>query len=728
MQIWSESVRTGRFAGLFTAALAAGVWFCPAFVSPSMAAEAQEFEIARTSDPIEEQRTRADNPWNISPETIEAPGIDPKTGLRSESAGGIPVQPNDDELAAKLVEWVLLRDNGEEQTFEEITDFIKANPDWPRLSAIRNKAERAIDFENNDKSLLAWFEAYPPRTIEGATAYAEALYRGGLRDEAAEVAQRAWIRFNMKQSDERAFLARFKGYLEAAHHQARLDRLLWDNRRTAARRQMKRVDKGYRALAEARILMLQRKRTAGKALKKVPESLAGNQGLVYEWVRWNRRREKDTVAIEALLAFGGEMTHQKRWWTERQLLARRALGNDDPATAYRLVKDHGLKNGVEFAEAEFMAGWIALRFLDMPHPAFEHFSNLYKNVRTPISLSRAAYWAGRAAEAAGDGDIARQWFRTAARGHMAFYGQLAGQRIGIATDPEPPREPEIMPGAVDSFERDQMVRAIRLLASLRAAQADAKKASRKEKIDPAGDPTGFLAQLDDSKALVPFLRHVARRAATVEDWILTARLARDSGRIDIAVYIARRAARDGVVLSELGYPTIVLVQDIAPGPALLHALIRQESAFDVEAHSRAGARGLMQLMPATARTVARRLKVKGHSTARLTSDPYHNLVLGGAYLESMLTRYEGSMIMAVAAYNAGPHRVDKWIIDNGDPRGTLDDAIDWIESIPFSETRNYVQRVMEALPIYRQKLDGAQIAALRDEDIAGQLPGYEAPN
>lgn len=237
----------------------------------------------------------------------------------------------------------------------------------------------------------------------------------------------------------------------------------------------------------------------------------------------------------------------------------------------------------------------------------------------------------------------------------------------------------------------------------------------------------FLASLDDEKALIPFLRHIAWRSKTRTEWVKAAKLARDVGRPEIAVYIARRAARDGVMLRDLGYPTLVVEGELPLNPALLHALVRQESAFDPGARSRAGARGLMQLMPATARRLARDLAIKGHSTRRLTTDPHHNLILGSAYLDTMLTRYEGSMVMALAAYNAGPHRVKKWLKENGDPRGSLDDAIDWIESIPFSETRNYVQRILETLPLYRWKLGDERVVLLRPEDLTRGLPGYDRP-
>jgi soluble lytic murein transglycosylase len=704
--------------------LTMAVWFSPPAISLSHAIEGQAPVMARAVEPDELQGRPDAAPWGPVAPRIKPPEVAPGTRMWPQPGDGFPLEPTDDRLVEKLVEWILLTDRGEMQPFRQIADFIKENPDWPRLGALRNKAERAITPDNDDGSVLTWFRAFPPRTVQGATAHAAALERIGKKEEAIAVLRRAWIAFDMKADDEKMFISRFGRHLEPEHHWARLDRLLWDNRRSAANRQIRRVGKDYRKLAEVRLLLMRRRGNAGKAMKTVPKRLTTDQGLVYEWVRWNRRKENDDVAIAALLSLEGKRSHPKRWWTERQILARRALLEGDSKSAYRLIREHGLNRGVARADAEFLAGWIALRFLGKSRTAFEHFSHLYDDVRYPISRARAAYWSGRAAEAAGEQQIARQWFHTAAHNTTTFYGQLAARRIGTEATPVPSREPEISPVARIEFERDELVRVARILVSLRDQPHAANKPAAKGKPDPHGDPRAYLVTLNLDTVLKRFLRHIARQSDTAEKWSLAAQLARDSGRIDVAVYIARRAARDKVVLGELGYPTMVLAEGVPPEPALLHAVIRQESAFDVSARSRAGARGLMQLMPATAKNVARRLKVKGHSTARLTSDPHHNVALGSAYLDSMLARYEGSMIMALAAYNAGPHRVDRWLEDYGDPRGSLNDAIDWIESIPFSETRNYVQRIMEALPIYRQKLNGTQVAVLRAEDIAGRLPGY----
>lgn len=719
---WGRSGWTGRRAMPYAVTVAAALWFSPLTSTLSFADEGGGIVLARAVEPDELHRKPAVSPWGSASPDMSNPATRPPTAVWPPTGAGGAAQPSDDRLARKLVDWLLLTDPDEDQTFAEIADFIRTNPGWPRLGALRIKAERAITDDDSDGAILAWFQAYPPRTVEGAAAYARALERIGDTEEAASIVRRAWTEFDMPAEDEKAFLSRFGGYLKPEHDWARLDRLLWDNRRSAATRQMKRVDGDYRTLAEARLRLIRRKRNGSAAFASVPDRLAKDPGLIYEWVRWNRRKENNDVATAALLAFKGGQDHARKWWLERQILARRALLDDDPETAYRLVDEHGLDGGVARADAEFLAGWIALRFLGNARAAFGHFSDLYESVRYPISLARAAYWSGRAAEAAGEEQIARQWYSTAARHPTAFYGQLAARRIGAAAPPLPQQEPQVSPAARAEFDRLELVRAVRLFISLqKAAAAPADDASA----DPRGDPRQYLATVDEDRLLKPLLRDIARQSESAEQWTLAAQLARDSGRIDIAVNIARKAAVDGVVLGDLGYPTMALGDDMPPEAALLHALIRQESAFDVGARSRAGARGLMQLMPSTARRVARRLKVKGHSTARLTSDAYHNVALGSAYLESMLSRYEGSMIMALAAYNAGPHRVDKWIKDYGDPRGSLDASIDWIESLPFSETRNYVQRIMEALPIYRQKLTGSQVALLRAEDLAGSLPGYE---
>lgn len=693
-------------------------------VCASGAATASELpaELARIEEPDEIRKNSGLEPWGKTLEAPTAEGLDgggPESGVLAP----IPMEPVQDRLVGKLVHWVMLHDPALEQPFEELAAFIGANRNWPGSTALRIKAERAIDASTPTQAILRLFDAHRPLTLEGSVAWSRALLRSGEDSRAVENIRRTWIHFDLDRVEERNYVAEFGEHLRTEDHIARLDRLLWDNRRTAASRHLDRLGEGRRALADARVRLMAERGGVDAAVERVPSWLENDPGLVYERVRWRRRKDMTDSAAELLLGYNGDMVRPDRWWTERQILARRLLRDGDPAMAYRLVQGHGLTDPADRAEAEFLAGWIALRFLDKPQAAFGHFAALYDFVSYSISRARGAYWTGRAAEAAGEEDIARQWYRAAAEHGTTFYGQLAADRLGIDLPPPAGHEAKIDPAEAEAFERDDLVRLARLMIGLKATRPE--QSDFAEDVDPAISPVAFLAGLDEEEALIPFLRHIAWRGRTTTEWVKAAQLARDAGRTEIAVYVGRRAAREGVLLRDLGYPTMVVEGKLPLDPALLHALVRQESAFDPGAHSRAGARGLMQLMPATAKRVARDLAIKGHSTRRLTDDPYFNLTLGSAYLDSMLSRYRGSMVMALAAYNAGPHRVDRWLEEYGDPRRSLDDVIDWIESIPFSETRNYVQRILETLPIYRWKLEDAHVVLLRPDDLTLGLPGYE---
>ena len=715
---------TKPITGRITATCFSFTIFAAALMAaPAMATE-MPAQMARAEDPARQDGGNTIDPWGQGANRPVIENIDRPDGPAITETL-VPIQPVQDRLVEKLVHWVLLMDDEREQSFQEITEFVASNPGWPKRSSLIRKAESAIDDTTPDRLVLEWFDHRAPATLEGAIAWTRVLLRAGRERKAMEAARRNWVRFDFDKSEEQAFLQEFGHYLEPEDHAARLDRLLWDNRRSAAGRHKDLLGEGRRALADARLRLMAQRGGVDAAIEQIPGWLENDPGLYYERVRWRRRKEMNQEAAELLLGFRGDMVHATRWWTEREILARRLLRDGDPRTAYKLVSTHGLSGGVKRADAEFLAGWIALRHLDDPYAAFSHFSALYDFVSYPISRARGAYWTGRAAEAAGKDEISEQWYRVASGHGTTFYGQLAADRLGIQISPPTGHETRIDPLEAENFERDDLVRLVRLLIGLRVTSTAAD--NEDELVDPAQSPLAFLASLKGDQALVPFLRHIAWRGNSTTHWVKAAQLAKDAGRAEIAVYIARRAAQDGVMLRDLGYPTMVVEGELPLDAALLHSLIRQESAFDPEAHSRAGARGLMQLMPATAKKIARDLEIKGHSTDRLTKDPYHNLTLGSAYLNDMLTRYEGSMVMALAAYNAGPHRVDKWLEENGDPRRSLDDAIDWIESIPFSETRNYVQRILETLPIYRWKLDHSKLVLLRPEDLTLGLPGYDRP-
>jgi soluble lytic murein transglycosylase len=421
------------------------------------------------------------------------------------------------------------------------------------------------------------------------------------------------------------------------------------------------------------------------AVAQVPDQLKGNPGLVYERLRWRRRKGKVAAALEMLEMAPDRPPRAEMWWRERAYLARAALAMGDVEVAYRVVRRHGQTSGADLADGEWLAGWIALRFQGKPAAALAHFETMYQTVTYPISRTRGAYWAGRAAEAMGDSAAAARWYRLAAAHPLAFYGQHAAARLGPENGMALPDGPAISGFEFGAFYQRELVRVTRL-----------------------------LAEIGERKLVRIFVRHLSRIAETPAERILIARLAQYTDRTDLAVWTARRASLAGVDLIDHGYPMLPLPEGRGPDPALVLAVIRQESGFDPKAVSPTGARGLMQLQPATARKVSRMLGTR-YSKRRLTSDPDYNLTLGRAHLAELIAAYDGSYVLALAAYNAGPRRVKRWIKAFGDPRRGSAQAIDWIESIPLGETRNYVQRVLEGLFVYRLRFDRSNIVVTMGE-------------
>lgn len=592
-----------------------------------------------------------------------------------------------ERLPAKLLLALELASSGD---FATVVDFIAQNPDWPYQNGLRLRAEELAADQPAD-IVLEWFKRFPPLGTRGTLALAQAKIAVGQVEEANALVRQAWINANLDAAEERAFLDRYRGVLSDADHLARLDRLLWDDQVPAARRMMTRVEEPYRQLAEARIRLMRREGGVDAVVAKVPESLRNDPGLIFERLRHRRRSNDVEGARDLLLNLPHTLRRPADWWTELSYVIRRTLAAGDVSLAYRLAKDHRQDGGPSLAEAEFLAGWIALRSLKDTAEARTHFQTLYGAVRYPVSLARAAYWAGRAADAAGDPVAAQDWYRRGARHMTTFYGQLCAYRLGEDPAAFQVPEPVPTPEQIARFDKGDLARLTRM-----------------------------MAEIDERDRVKLLFRHLTQNAGTPVDYALVARLALAMDMPDQAVRVARRAEREGVPLTTLGYPLLtVKLPDDGLDPALVHAVIRQESGFDREAVSRAGARGLMQLMPETARLVAKELKI-GYKAHALTEDPTYNLTLGRAYLKAMIEDL-GGVPGALAAYNAGPGRAKRWQRDNGDPRGDEDSLVDWIESIPFDETRNYVQRVLEGAFVYRLRL-GAPTPPLPAARAASATP------
>lgn len=577
-------------------------------------------------------------------------------------------------LLAKLVRWMTYTNPRSGASFEEITSFMESSADWPLMSQLQRRAEEAITAATPNDRILSWFKDHEPVTVDGGMAYARALLAVGQEDKAVKLIRETWGEGGFGIMQERQFLTLFSEYLRDQDHWRRLDRLLWDKQDGPAGRMLLKVSPGRRVLAQARLALQDGKSNPEPLLAQIPKELRDDPGLIYDRVRWRRQKDQDEDAIDLLSHPARNQIRPDLWWQERGILARRALQKGLISRAYQVAADHGVDvKTTQYADAEFLAGWVALRFLDDRDTAMSHFQRLWDNVTTPLSRSRAAYWAGRTAEAQKDPQAARDWYTKGARYLTAFYGQMSSSRLDEHHWPLPP-DPLPTADDIKRFDGRELTRVIRIL--LEMGETDNLRA--------------FFIRLND------VTQAPGERA-------LVGKLAMEGGRSDLAVTVARRADRDSVFLVGAGWPVPPLAAQDGPEKALVLALIRQESGFIADVQSPVGARGLMQLMPATAAGLAKALKVK-FSPQKL-DDPDFNVRLGSAYVSDLLDDFEGSYILTLVGYNAGPARARRWIKEYGDPRDPNVDVIDWIEMIPFTETRNYVQRVMESVSIYRRKLD-----------------------
>jgi soluble lytic murein transglycosylase len=575
-----------------------------------------------------------------------------------------------DPLLPKMLRWVEASRPGTPGRFPDIAEFIQKNPDWPAQKALRSHAEEALAGES-EAVAAEWFKRYPAVSASGKIREAEILLNAGDVEGGNAALRAAWISTDFGPLDEKNFLAHHGAPIRPEDHIKRVDRLLWDGQSEAARRMLPLLPADYRAVASARLALAAQARNAEAVAAQVPPQVRSDPGLLFEQLRYLRKKDMTAAAVQLLLAQPNDLVRPAAWANERQAIARQVLASGNAALAYRIVEQHGLIEGSAFSEAEFLLGYIALRYMKQPELAFEHFSQILTRVSTPFAKGRAGYWGGRAAEAQGKSELALRWYAAGADHMATFYGQLAAHQLGRDAPPRPVPEPVPTADELAQFDTNEVVRAAR---------------------------TFF--ELGDAAHGKVFLLHLANNASSPTTFGMLATLAENSGHIDLAIAVAKRAIEAGTPLMIHGYPTTELPSGGTAEKSLLFAIVRQESAFERDAISRVGARGLMQLMPATASSIAAKMQLP-FSPDRLTSDGIYNALLGRTYVESLIDDFGGSYALAIAAYNAGPGRVRQWLHDYGDPRGGSIDMVDWIEMIPINETRNYVQRVLENLQIYR---------------------------
>jgi soluble lytic murein transglycosylase len=576
-------------------------------------------------------------------------------------------------LLIRIVEWNILRvATRTDADFAATWRFLRDNPDWPEPEVLRRQAEDRIGPDTPANEVFRYFTAFPPLTSTGQMRRLEAAQAARPND-VARLARDSWQKATFRTSDENDFLNRYGHLLTPQDHIARFDRILLEGRPQVARELLSKLPPDYQPLAYARLAMAVRAADAPTVLRGVPAARLNEPEVRLERARW-ARRTGDLNEAKALIA-GPKADQSAAWWSERNLLARELLAAGRPADAYAVVVGHGLTKGGAFADAEFLAGWIALRHLKKPADGQKHFQTLYDGVSTAISKSRAAYWLGRSHEAAKRPKEANEWYAKAAGFGQTFYGQLAARKV---------------PNAGTRLPSDPV-----------ASAADRQSLGGRDLVSVAR----YLGQAGDADRARPFLLQLARFVTAPGETALLAQLAIELGRPDIALTIARRGVENGVTLFDAAFPVVDLGATGSIERALALAVTRQESAFNAAAVSSSGALGLMQLMPGTARDVAGRAGVP-FVQDKLTRDPAYNVQLGSKYLAEMLQKFGGSYELALAGYNAGPNRVARWLESIGDPRAGKIDMVDWIEMIPYGETRNYVQRIMEGVGVYRDRLNG----------------------
>lgn len=576
-------------------------------------------------------------------------------------------------LLDRYVEWSILRAAPRaEAGFSATWRFLRESPDWPEPEVLRRQAEDRIGPETAPQEVFRYFTAFPPLTSTGHMRRMEAAQTASPND-LKKFASDSWRSATLRNADENEFLNRYGHLLSGEDHIARFDRLMLEGKPQVARELLAKLPPDYQPLANARLAMATKAPDAVTVLRGVAPAKLDAPAIKLERAQWMRRTGSLDDA-RALLA-APVANQNDAWWNERNQVARDLLAAGRAADAYAIVVPHGLTRGVSFAEAEFLAGWIALRHLKKTADAQKHFQTLHDGVTTDISKSRAAYWLGRTHETAGRAKEANDWYSRASAFGQTFYGQLAARKL--------PRT------------------AARLPADPVASDSDRQSLGGRELVTMAR----YLGQAGDYERTRPFLLRLARLVTAPGETALLGQLAVELKRPDVALTVARRGAESGVVLFDAAFPVVELGATGAVERALALAVTKQESSFNAAAVSSSGALGLMQLLPGTARDVAGRLGVP-FIQDKLTRDPAYNVQLGSQYLAEMLGRFGGSYELALAAYNAGPNRVARWLETMGDPRNGKIDMVDWIEMIPFRETRNYVQRIMEGVVVYRDRLNG----------------------
>lgn len=587
-----------------------------------------------------------------------------------------------DPIAKDTLRWLAVSRNSQ-SSLEEATYVTQNLSSWPRMTSIRAKAEAKL-FDNPIPASRAinWFQGHEPVSGEGRMVLARAHYAQGNKASGDLWLKSAWRESKLTRDRQKEVFRSFRNRLTKDDHAARADYLIWlgSSHFSKAEALIPHMDKAHGALTNARIRVSANRSGMDAAIKAVPSSLRDDPSLLYERARWRRKKKTKTYALPVYLQINRPTATEngkKKIWGEKRIMMRWAIEEKKYGEAYQLATNHGLTRGAEFAEAEFSAGWLAITYLGQPQKAAKHFETLRNGVSTPVSLARASYWQARAAERLGSAD-AELYYIEASIYPNTYYGQLAAHKANTdASHVSLPIEADTS-AISSSFEGDARVRALRLLGEVREER--------------------YFSQ---------FAFHLDDELGNTQELSLLSQLSKDYGYMRPSLRAAKQAGRFQSMLTDSGYPIIQEIESLSSqfDKEFVYAIARQESEFAGNAISSAKAYGMMQMINGTAKATARKHKIP-YSRARMTADKDYSVKLGAHHLNDLLEQFDGSYILAAAGYNAGPHRSKQWIKAYGDPRTGEVDPIDWVESIPFSETRNYVQRVLENMNVYRARRNG----------------------
>ena len=588
-----------------------------------------------------------------------------------------------DKSIYNFIKWRYLLTTGNQASFYDYKVFIEQNSQYPRIDRLRYLAEHKLSTSRvSPKKIINWFSKKEPFSGFGKMILGERLVLTGNKAKGTDLIKEGWVTADLSKNELKFYRKKFKKYLNADDYIKRADYLAWNSKHWDLKRLLRYLPKDYELLYTARQILMTKGYGVDQAIKNVPEKFKNDAGLNYDRLKWRRKKGRVDSSTEILLKIRNDKDYlvmPDKWWKEREIISRSLIYKKKYEIAYKISSNHGMTEGSNYAAAEWMSGWIALSFLNDPLIAKDHFHNFFNNVNYPISTSRGAFWLGRTYEKLGDRAQSNKWYQEASKYLTTYYGQLAFLKLN-------PNEKFTLNKdmLVDNkyryiFFNKELVKIVYLLNEL-----------KKDKY------TKFI------------LRHLANDNINKGSEVLAAELATNIERYDFAIQVSKIASYKKRFHNKFNYPIISTPKTIngrkIPESALILSIIRQESEFDLSANSHAGAKGLMQLMPYTAKLVSKQAKLP-YSKSRLTTDPEYNINLGSHYIAGLILQYDGAYPFAVAAYNAGPNRVKYWKKINKNPQKKQIDYIDWVELIKFRETRNYVQRVLENYNVYRYILE-----------------------